>query len=122
MKFDAPIVGQQANLQQRAGSGALTWSAEWPKRRGLWWVERPSSRGIIREKMPVVEYGGGCTELIVCLGGGQYGLEGASTCDGWRFAGPLPERDETMPVEPRQNDEDMQRHGSGASPATEAPR
>lgn len=79
------------------GSGALTWSAEKPKRRGWWWVDGLNAHPPF-QVVPVAQMG---DEWLVLLWG-QW--RPVARCNGMRWAGPLPEPLEASDVEPLPND------------------
>ena len=77
------------------GSGALTWSAEKPKRRGWWWVEMPDRKGNVGIAVRKVDESNLGPQLYVHAGTLGWVALVCDTVADWRWAGPLAE-----PVEP----------------------
>lgn len=112
MQMDAEIAQLTAANKRRVeagsssrpapGSGALTWSAEKPKRRGWWWVLDPDFEEPRVLRVDNQSWDAGRLAAFSPLDGWQP----IDTCpDHWRWAGPLVEPEKAPDAEPLPNDE-----------------
>lgn len=81
------------------GSGALTWSAEEPKRRGWWWLLDPDIDGPTVRRVDEID-----GKLRVWLPLDDVWLTVADAPPGWWWAGPLVEPEWTPDAQPLPND------------------